>query len=805
MNTLKGTLVLLVLLFSVNSFAQTDWQTNALNVQSFSSPRCADLNGDNILDVVIGAGLENQTSSRGVIAINGENGSILWFEEADNQIFGSPVFQDINQDNIPDVFIGGRGGEFRAIDGDLGETIWEFYNGPDSIPAADAGVYQFYTPQFVPDQDGDGLQDLLCANGGDPTALFPTDERPAGIIMIVSAATGELLASAEVPDGQETYMSPLVHDFFGNGNLEVIFGTGGEGNEGSLWRVSLDDLMASDISNAQALVSGPAKGFIAPPSIADFNRDNIDDIVVCSYDGRVIAINGIDNSIIWENQIEMGETNASPAIGYFNGDDVPDVFAVFAIGLAPTYNEFIQLMIDGATGSIEWEGSLGFNQFASPIAVDSDGDFFDEVVYMTNSSVPESNVVFHQIRNIDFNDDEVTSYDVEIGGVNINATPWIGNLDNDGQMDMVYTFQTDSTSFFNENGTSIRKFDLDFSDEGDISWGGYLGTDYTAIFDNRRSNCDGVEAYVVGIDKANIGMGCTVSVGASSNGCLTGDCMYLWSNGEEDPTTNLPAEGRQYVTITHPDGCTRVAIIDFEEITASFEIDSVKCFGDDNGRVFIDFDGGTAPYATTWNGVMGGATNTSLFIQSELTGGSYDFMVQDALGCMYQQVFEIPEPSIFEISSMVTADSIENDGDVEFLINGGIGEVLVTLNGEVVESPSINIPAGEYDLLATDEAGCTASNMVIIPDWTVMGLENIQESAIFGVNMSQTVLELSATELQPSPTKYRIYCSNSQILTSGTINIGAPTLINTAQWPIGMYFVEILSDGQIYFAKIPKL
>jgi len=804
MNTLKVTFILLALLFSVNGYTQTDWQTNIPNVQSFSSPRCADLNGDNVLDVVIGAGLENQTSNRGVIAINGSNGSILWFEEFDDQIFGSALFQDINQDNTPDVFIGGRGGEFRAIDGDLGETIWAFYNGPDSIPAADAGVYQFYTPQFIPDQNGDGLKDLLCANGGDPTALLPGDERPAGRLMIVSAATGELLAAADVPDGEETYMSPLVHDFFGNGNLEVIFGTGGELNTGSLWRVSLEELMAGDISRAQELVNGGSKGFIAPPSIADLNRDNINDIVVSSYDGRVIAINGIDNNIMWENQIPMGETNASPAIGYFNGDEVPDVFASFGIGLAPTYIEFTQLMIDGATGNIEWQDSLGLFQFASPVAVDSDEDGFDEVIFMTNSQAAGNFLFFHQIHNIDFNDNETTLYDIEIGGANINATPWIGNLDNDGQMDMVYTFQRDSTSFVNENGTSVRKYDLDFSDDGDISWGGYLGTDYTAAFDNKRSNCADVEEYIVGIDKANMGMECTVSIGASSSGCLTGDCTYLWSNGEVEPVTTLAANGRQYVTITHPDGCTRVSIIDFKEISAVAEIDSVQCFGDDNGRVFIDFEGGTPPYSTTWNGLMsGGVTSTSLFIQSELTGGTYDFMVQDALGCTYQQVFELPETPIFEISSQVTEDSLENDGDVDFIVNGGVGEVVVTLNGEVVETPIINLAAGQYELLATDANGCTAPNLVIVKDFS--SLQSIQESSIFEVNMDQANLVLLTNKLQPSSVKYRIYCSNSQLLNSGTLNIGAPTLINTAQWPIGMYFVQILSDGQTYFAKVPKL
>ena len=55
-----------------------------------------------------------------------------------------------------------------AIDGASGDVLWEFYAAGDSLdPGTNAGLYNFYNPQRIPDQDGDGRDDLLVANGGD--------------------------------------------------------------------------------------------------------------------------------------------------------------------------------------------------------------------------------------------------------------------------------------------------------------------------------------------------------------------------------------------------------------------------------------------------------------------------------------------------------------------------------------------------------------------------------------------------------------------------------------------------------------
>lgn len=72
------------------------------------SPRTADLNGDGIKYIVLGAGkAEFQGSDSAIAALNGKNGELLWTNSARDQIFISPGFLDINKDDTQDIIIGG--------------------------------------------------------------------------------------------------------------------------------------------------------------------------------------------------------------------------------------------------------------------------------------------------------------------------------------------------------------------------------------------------------------------------------------------------------------------------------------------------------------------------------------------------------------------------------------------------------------------------------------------------------------------------------------------------------------------------
>ena len=199
----------------------------------------------------------------------------------------------------------------------------------------------------------------------------PFDPRPPGHLMLISGATGNLIAKAVSPDSAEIYSSPVILSQSGVINTEsIVFGTGGEQHGGGMYVTNFTDLLNGDISSSIILTTHPAKGFIAPASLADVSDDGFIDIVVQSFSGKLSAFDGITFQTLWSKNFPGCESSAAPTIGNFTGGDlVPDVFTVVYRGTSPTYFDFYQVMLDGLTGEISWIDSVGSMHYSSSLSL----------------------------------------------------------------------------------------------------------------------------------------------------------------------------------------------------------------------------------------------------------------------------------------------------------------------------------------------------------------------------------------------------------------------------------------------------
>lgn len=473
-----------------------NWQTDLDGVLAMSSPRVADLNGDAVNDVVLGGGADEwERSDSAVMAFDGQTGKLLWHTSGRNQVYGSATFLDINRDGTPDVIIGGRSAELQAIDGKNGHKLWEFFRTNDRMGHKKAGWFNFSNAQLIPDQDHDGLAELLIANGGDATIGDVLTPRPVGRLLILSSRTGVLLHEARVPDGKETYCSPiLVKNNPDPALWGLLFGTGGEAIGGHFYKATLGDLLKDDLSNAKILATEATKGFVAPPLLCDLNSDGTPDYVINTVAARTLAIDGKTDRVLWGFQHPDAETYSMPAVGYFTGEDrVPDFFVCYAIGTYPQYERGIQFLLDGATGRVvDQFNSNGFS-YASPLTVDLNNDGHDDALVSVNYT-DGNGLVMNQLTGYDFRNKQRLTVGQPLPGANFAITPYVGDLDNDGDVDVLFGSLAASTVRYPgvtashpvSKKTHVARQELAGLPTKTIRWGAYMGEKGDACFKNDK-------------------------------------------------------------------------------------------------------------------------------------------------------------------------------------------------------------------------------------------------------------------------------------------------------------------------------
>ena len=474
----------LLLGFHLVSAQDLSWNIQLPEMGTFSSPRCTDLNGDGVLDIVIGAGREEfESCDSAVLAIDGYSGDILWKVSASDQIFGSAAFIHINHDSIHDVIMNGRSASLMAVDGKTGKVIWRFLEANEIEEGDKGGWYNFYNAQVIPDLSGDDVPELILSNGGDVMVEAYDPNRPPGHLVIVDGSTGKLISKAQMPDDKETYMSILVIPE--SPNPRIVYGTGGETVGGSLWVCRLSDVVQGDLSNSELLASSSTKGYLGPAVAVDLNHDQVYDIVTTAFEGRLQAFDGKTNNLMWSLKVSNTESYNSVAVGFFDGDSIPDLFVSFGRGAWPNMGWSTQRAVSGKDGKVLFVDSLGYYQMSSALACDLNGDGRDEVIMSFNFQ--ERSEIFEKffyttLVCFEFNSGQIYTIGKSFEGSNLASTPWLGDLDQNGFYDIIYCHGNNLRHTYTFDGMTIHRLSTDIQVKNKPKWGAYQGSHYNGVF-----------------------------------------------------------------------------------------------------------------------------------------------------------------------------------------------------------------------------------------------------------------------------------------------------------------------------------
>lgn len=201
---------------------------------------------------------------------------------------------------------------------------------------------------------------------------------------------------------------------------------------------------------------------------------------------------------------------------------------------------------------------------------------------------------------------------------------------------------------------------------------------------------------------------------------------YNWTGRSITPSTetlqnqsNLLA-GNYFVTVTDARGCTASTMAMVTEPTPyiiDYEIKNVSCNGGSDGYIYISATGATAPYTYTWT--YPDATTSSDKDITNLQAGIYSLKIEDSLGNIYENNYQVTEPDQLEVSTTITSNFEElcygdANANIDIAIAGGTLPYVVKWIGvtteQIADSAHVkDLAAGTYQVSIADANGCTTS------------------------------------------------------------------------------------------------
>ncbi len=232
---------------------------------------------------------------------------------------------------------------------------------------------------------------------------------------------------------------------------------------------------------------------------------------------------------------------------------------------------------------------------------------------------------------------------------------------------------------------------------------------YTLVVTNLSNNCQQADAVEITQDTeapiANPGPAQQIDC-LNPNATLDGSGSSMGDEFEQQWAFSQPGNvisqelsitvdtaGLYYLIVTNTDNqCESIATVEVDEVAAApsallTAASGPSCFGDENGTILIEgVEGGTSPYLYSFNGGSFDARQA----YTGLSGGVYNIVVQDAIGCEHETSILLPEG---------------NDLNVDLG-----GEINVNLGEQVQLFAQVNIPEEEVERLvwqSADSLSCT--------------------------------------------------------------------------------------------------
>ncbi|MGB0984733.1 MAG: T9SS type A sorting domain-containing protein, partial [Saprospiraceae bacterium] len=194
---------------------------------------------------------------------------------------------------------------------------------------------------------------------------------------------------------------------------------------------------------------------------------------------------------------------------------------------------------------------------------------------------------------------------------------------------------------------------------------------------------------------------------------------YDWKIYEFIDFTKYLTAGTHTLDIKHRDSWgPRIDFITVCDIALKGDVIStnINCNGDSTGTITTNITGGREPYLYTWNT---GDTTPSL---NNLPIGTYILTVTDTLNQVFTDTIDIIQP--LPLIANITANDVSCNGaiDGQASVNtlGGNGNYTFLWNTNDTTNTINNLNIGSYNVVVTDELGCSTTTSTSISQPSVL-------------------------------------------------------------------------------------
>lgn len=180
-----------------------------------------------------------------------------------------------------------------------------------------------------------------------------------------------------------------------------------------------------------------------------------------------------------------------------------------------------------------------------------------------------------------------------------------------------------------------------------------------------------------------------------------------WQIGQFTEDIDQLSAGEYAVEILDANGCIfedTIAVAQPDELVAAATVDSISCYGANDGTIGLTISGGIVPYTYAWDN---GGTVAQL---TGLSEGDYTSTVTDGHGCTLTSEYTITQPDFLSIAYQIQRAGCKanNDGRINITMEGGVPAYTFNWSTGATTEDISQLTIGTYHVTATDHNGCTA-------------------------------------------------------------------------------------------------